>query len=106
VDVEDPSQAAQGGGFAGGGPFGFLPAPATDSGAYVTQVVPGSPAAGAGIQAGDVIVSFDGQGVTSVKDLSGLESPLHPGSSVSIGWVDSSGGHHSATITLATGPAA
>lgn len=110
VDVQDASQAAQGAnsGFpgVGGGPFNSTPAPAVDSGAYVTQVVPGSPAESAGIQAGDVIVSFDGKTITGEKELSNDEAPLRPGDSASIGWVDQSGQQHSATITLATGPAA
>jgi S1-C subfamily serine protease len=104
VDAVDASSVGQGG-FGGFGPFAQTPAPATTSGAYVAQVVPNSPAASVGIQQYDVINSFDGHAVTNVKDLTNFEAPLHPGNSVSIGWVDQSGQSHSSTITLGTGPA-
>ena len=38
-------------------------------GAYVTQVVPGSPAAKAGIKTGDIIVAIDGKPVKSMDDV-------------------------------------
>jgi S1-C subfamily serine protease len=108
VSVTDASQASQsqspfGGGFPGR--FNPAPAPAVNSGAYVEQVISGSPAANVGIQAGDVITSFNGHTVSAEQDLSNFEAPLHPGQSVSIGWVDGSGQSHTATITLGTGPA-
>ncbi|MBO0894393.1 MAG: trypsin-like peptidase domain-containing protein, partial [Acidimicrobiales bacterium] len=110
VSVEDASQAArqaqQGGTGVFRGPFEDLPTPAVSSGAYVNGTVSGSPADGAGLQRGDVITSFDGHAVKGEADLTNLESSMHPGSSVSIGWVDPSGQSHSATITLGTGPAA
>ena len=42
---------------------------AVDEGAYVSAVQQGSGAEAAGIQAGDIIVKFDGQDVTSASDL-------------------------------------
>jgi len=45
--------------------YGLVPS----SGALVVLVVSGSPAEAAGIQQGDVIVSFDGRGVSSAQDL-------------------------------------
>jgi serine protease Do len=42
---------------------------ATDNGALVSQVTPGGPAEKAGIQRGDVIVSFDGQTIKEMNDL-------------------------------------
>lgn len=45
--------------------YGF----AVDEGAYVSAVQQGSGAEAAGIQAGDIIVKFDGQDVTSASDL-------------------------------------
>jgi S1-C subfamily serine protease len=78
----------------------------TGSGAVVNAVQSGSPAAGAGIAAGDVITSINGQ---SVSGPSGLQSDLtgkHPGDSVGVGWTDAAGGHHTATVQLGAGPPA
>ena len=47
---------------------------AVDEGVLVTQVVEGSPAAEAGMKAGDVITSFDGEAVTSAD---GLVQAIH-----------------------------
>jgi S1-C subfamily serine protease len=76
------------------------------SGASVAGVVSGSPASQAGLAAGDVIVSVNGQPVSSPAGLQSALEPHHPGDSVSIGWTDQSGQTQSASITLATGPAA
>jgi S1-C subfamily serine protease len=76
------------------------------SGAAVAAVVPGDPAARAGITAGDVITSVDGHRVTSPSALRAALEQHHPGDSVTVGWTDQSGQAHSATVTLATGPAA
>ena len=38
-------------------------------GIYVTYVSPDSPAAAGGLEEGDIITAFDGEGVTSIKDL-------------------------------------
>ena len=45
-----------------------------DTGVLITQVLPGGPAAQAGLQAGDVIVSVDGQEVITVGDLTKILS--------------------------------
>ncbi len=79
---------------------------ATSSGAQVADVVQGSPADKAGLQQGDTITSFDGSSVSTPDALTALTQKHHPGDKVSIGWTDSSGQTHTATITLATGPAA
>lgn len=76
------------------------------SGALVANVVPGSPADGAGIAAGDTITSVDGAGVASPNDLADLLVVRHPGQRVQVGWTDPSGAPHSATLRLANGPAA
>jgi S1-C subfamily serine protease len=75
------------------------------SGASVSGTVSGSPAAQAGLAAGDVIKSVDGHTVDSPSDLTTLLDTHHPGDRVSVGWVDSSGRSHTATVTLAKGPA-
>jgi S1-C subfamily serine protease len=76
------------------------------TGAALADLVPGSPASRAGLAAGDVIVSVDGHRVSSPSALQSALEQHHPGDSVSIGWTDQAGQTHSATIVLATGPAA
>ncbi|HEY2550719.1 MAG TPA: trypsin-like peptidase domain-containing protein [Streptosporangiaceae bacterium] len=75
------------------------------SGAALERVVPGSPAERAGLNGGDVIVSVDGHRVTSPNSLQAQLQRHHPGDQVRIGWVLSSGGQRSATVTLVNGPA-
>jgi S1-C subfamily serine protease len=75
------------------------------SGAAVTGVVSGSPAANAGIVAGDVITSVGGQTVDSPSALSAVMTAHHPGDKIVITWTDQNGQSHNATVTLATGPA-
>jgi S1-C subfamily serine protease len=72
----------------------------------VVGVMPGLPAANAGLAAGDVIVSINGHAVTSPSGIEALLEPCHPGDRVSVGWQDLSGQTHTATVVLATGPAA
>jgi S1-C subfamily serine protease len=92
------------------GPAALLGVRVEDSvtvpGALVISVQPSSPASQAGLAAQDVITSLGGRSVTSASSLSNLMYPHHPGDSVTVGWVDSSGHHHSATVRLITGPTA
>jgi S1-C subfamily serine protease len=74
-------------------------------GATVANVVSGSPAEGAGIATGDTITSIDGKTVDSPNTLTTLLQGKHPGDSVKVGWTDSSGKTHTATLKLTTGPA-
>jgi S1-C subfamily serine protease len=74
-------------------------------GAYVDDVVQGTPAARAGIEPGDTITSFGGHTVTSATSLTNAKERFHPGDRVSITWVDTSGNSHTATIRLTAGPA-
>ncbi len=70
------------------------------AGAVVTAVVPGSPAANAGIPRYAVITSVGGQAVTSTDTLGTAVKSHQPGDQVSVTWVTSSG-THTATVTLA-----
>jgi S1-C subfamily serine protease len=78
----------------------------SSSGATVAGVLSGSPAAQAGLTAGDVIVSVDGKTVDSPATLSTLLGSYQPGVKVQIGWIDTSGTQQSTTVQLASGPAA
>ena len=76
------------------------------SGAVLAGVAAGTPAASAGLAQGDVVTSLAGQSVSSSSDIQKVLVGHHPGDKVSIGWTDASGQSHTATVTLATGPAA
>lgn len=56
----------------------------TDSGAYVARVNPGSGAAEAGIEAGDIITKFDGGAVESASDLMLAVRSKNPGDKVTL----------------------
>jgi S1-C subfamily serine protease len=77
---------------------------ADTTGAAVGDVLANGKADEAGIEAGDVITSFDGKTVESPDTLSALLNEQHPGDKVEVGWVDQSGQQHKATIELITGP--
>jgi S1-C subfamily serine protease len=74
-------------------------------GAVVAGVLSGSPAAQAGLAAGDVIDSAGGHIVSSPSTLQAALERFHPGDRVTIGWTDQSGQAHSASMVLVTGPA-
>jgi S1-C subfamily serine protease len=75
------------------------------SGAVVASVADGTPAASAGLQVGDVITSVDGKSVSSAQSLATTIAGHHPGDRITLGWTDAYGQPHTATITLASGPA-
>jgi putative serine protease PepD len=60
------------------------PATAGQQGAQVANVASGSPAAGAGLQQGDVITAVDGTTVSSPADLARLVRSHQPGDQVTI----------------------
>jgi len=78
----------------------------TVAGALLAHVYADTPAASAGLVAGDTITALGGVPVTSADGLSAAISGYKPGDSVSVTWTDTSGATQSATVTLATGPAA
>ncbi len=55
------------------------------SGAMISETVPDGPAKQAGLQAGDVVVSFDGAPVTGVDDLHRALTQERAGSPVPLG---------------------
>ena len=64
-------------------PFG-MPHRGNLSGVLVTQVTAGSPAAGAGLQAGDLITAVDGEPVTTADDLVAAVAQHEPGERISL----------------------
>jgi S1-C subfamily serine protease len=74
------------------------------SGAVITSVVPGSPAAAAGLTPGDLITSFGGHAVSSPAELTTLVTTQKPGAPISATYVDQEGATRTATLALASGP--
>jgi len=83
------------------GPSAFLGVGFNDApgGAIVRQVIPTGPAAGAGINVGDVISSINGQPVNSATALTNILDQHHPGDGVDVGL-----GGRNTNVTLAGGP--
>lgn len=90
----------------------------TDSGAWIQEVTPASPAARAGLRAGsgrtrfqareyapggDVIVAIDGRGVPDEAELAGLVAALRPGTRVSL-TVVRDGRRRKISVTLGVRP--
>ena len=78
----------------------------TSSGVTIAGALSGSPAASAGLTEGDTITSVGGQTVSSATDIQQILVKYHPGDKISVSWVDQSGQSQTATVTLASGPAA
>jgi len=68
-------------------------------GAYVRNVEPGGPAATGGIEAGDVILSFNGRDISKSTDLPRVVGETKPGSSVPV-QVWRKGGTRDLTVTV------
>ena len=83
------------------GPTAFLGVGVNDApgGAIVRQVIPTGPAAGAGINVGDVISSINGQPVNSATALTNILDQHHTGDGVDVGL-----GGRNTNVTLAGGP--
>ncbi len=90
------------GGFGGGGGSGAT-TPA-GSGVEIAGVLTGSPAANAGLGAGDTLTGVDGTSITSSSGLVAELDTLAPGDHATITWTGPSGNTHSATVALASGP--
>ena len=98
VEIQSSDQSGLGDVF--GGQSG-----SSTSGATLAGTLSGSPAAQAGLAAGDTIVSVGGQTVDSATTLGDLIASHRPGDRVQIGWVDQSGAQHTSTVQLTSGPA-
>jgi S1-C subfamily serine protease len=76
------------------------------SGTLILGALCNTPAASAGIIAGDVITAVDGHAVTSPNSLSAVLQGYRPGTTVSVTWVDTSGGNHASSLRLLQDPPA
>jgi putative serine protease PepD len=72
-------------------------------GLFVNAVVPGGPAAAAGLQQGDVITAIDGQPATDPTQLALLTLKKKPGDTVTLTY-DRAGASATATVTLGSPP--
>lgn len=70
------------------------------AGVQVTDVVAGQAADKVGLQAGDTITAFAGESVTSATSLTTKLSTHDAGEKVALGWTDTNGVAHTATVTL------
>jgi S1-C subfamily serine protease len=87
---------------------GFLGVELADDaagGATIGAIVPGTPAEKARLQEGDIITAVNGHAIDSADTLEAVLRTHHGGDTVTVAWTDGSGTDHSASVTLATGPA-
>ena len=84
----------------------FLGVGLGQTGTVVQGVYQATPAARAGIVAGDRITAVDGTAVSTATRLHDLVAAHSPGQSVSVTWVGNAGQSHTATVTLVPGPVA
>jgi S1-C subfamily serine protease len=73
-------------------------------GATIAGVVPGAPAAAAGLVPGDLIIAVAGRAVSGPSDIAPIILAHKPGDKVTITYSDASGQTQSASVTLASGP--
>lgn len=75
----------------------------SENGALVGDVEPGTPAAKAGLQSGDVIVKFDGQKITDKNDLLLAVSDCDPETKASVSFIRN-GKEHTVEVKLSQRP--
>jgi len=76
------------------------------SGVVIAGAQSGTPAASAGLAEGDVITAINGTPVTTGTQISESLIQRHPGDKITLTWTNTNGQSQTATVTLATGPAA
>jgi S1-C subfamily serine protease len=74
------------------------------SGTLILGDLCGTPASTAGITAGTVITAVNGQAVSSPDSLTTILENFRPGTTVSVSWVDTAGGHHTSKLDLIPAP--
>ncbi|MGA8296846.1 MAG: trypsin-like peptidase domain-containing protein [Acidimicrobiales bacterium] len=84
-----------------GGVFGQPTGSTSSSGVFISDVITGSPAEAAGLQAGDSITSIDGTTTNSIQSLQSAIRSHKPGQSVTLTYKNQAGSSHTATVKLA-----
>jgi putative serine protease PepD len=79
------------------------PAPGSSTGASIVEVRPGTPAEEAGLEAGDRVVSIDGEPIDSPEELTGLIGSRKPGDRLELE-VERDGETRTVTVTLGERP--
>jgi S1-C subfamily serine protease len=74
------------------------------AGGLVAGVVPGGPAAAAGLTAGDVIAAINGHTVSSPSAITSLILTKKPGAKIKVTYTDQSAASHVTTVILGSGP--
>ncbi len=74
------------------------------AGALVDGVLCRTAADSAGLASGDVIISVDGQAVSSPSALTSTMLQFRPGQQVKVSWVDPAGKQHTSGVTLGAAP--
>ncbi len=74
-------------------------------GVIVAEVMSGSPAANAGVVAGDTLTEVDGQPATTPDGVAAQIKQHRAGEKISFSWTDESNRRRTATVILAPGPA-
>ncbi|HYQ76327.1 S1C family serine protease [Cellulomonas sp.] len=77
----------------------------TGAGATIAGVIDGTPAAQAGLAAGDTVTAVDGTAVADGDALSAALAAHAPGDQVTLTWTATDGTTQTATVTLIAGPA-
>ncbi len=75
------------------------------TGALIVGTLCGSAVASDGLVPGDVIISVNGQAVTTPGSLTDITARYHPGTVVSVTWAGVNGTRHTTSVTLGSGPA-
>ncbi len=75
------------------------------TGALILGVLCGTGAQSQGLAAGDVIISVNGQAVTTPSSLTNITAQYHPRQVVSVGYQATNGSRHTVRIVLGDGPA-
>ena len=77
----------------------------SSSGVTIAGTVPGTPAQKAGLAAGDVITSINGQSATSGSELQTILLTKKPGNTIHVDYLNVNGKATSVNVVLASGPA-
>jgi S1-C subfamily serine protease len=75
------------------------------NGVTIAGTIAGTPAQNAGLAAGDVITSIDGQSATTGSDLQTILLTKKPGDTIHVNYLTASGTAKTVSVKLASGPA-